>query len=196
MNSETNLNEYTKPTYLCESDSPLVKEKARTLLKNGTKKQKVKKLFKWVRDTYAWDMRKVVGAEKLLKSDKKLAMSFDKTNLFVGLCRSLNIPTRYLYLKCDFKNKLKEEPDTSIHIPAEVYLNGRWIVSDPSFGIHSKKYMPISKFGEKTWIKVYEKKKMKSLSRKFIFFFNYFALYLHPLIRRIKKELKETRIKV
>ena len=185
------MKRYISSEFLCESDSLEIRELAKKIIKNkNNKEEQVKKIFYWVRDNFIWDIRKIVGAKKLIKCNSKFAMSFDKSNLFVALCRSIGIPTRFILIKCSFYNKYKKDYDISLHAPAEVYINGKWIIADCAFGPHTSKIADISQFGKKTWKKLYSKKTTSHLPFFIPLIFNNIMLPLSTNIRRLQKEVR------
>ncbi len=70
-----------------------------------------------------WDESPVTA----LRSDKLLRVCGSATNAFVHLARSLGIPARGLLLL--------NEQGVVQHVVAEVWLDGRWVVVDPAFGL-------------------------------------------------------------
>ncbi|MFP4045770.1 MAG: transglutaminase-like domain-containing protein [Candidatus Aenigmatarchaeota archaeon] len=181
---------YLDSSYFCESDFKKVVDTAERVAGSlDVKRDKAKELFNWVRDEYTWKVRKIVGARGVLKRDKREALCMDNTNLLIALCRSQGIPARYLIMKCDIENKKKEEPDTILHAVAEIKVNDKWEVADPAFGEKTKDIVDVAKFGEKSWLKAYSKKRRTSLPRYIPFFFNNFIYYLSPSLWKLKKKL-------
>ena len=182
------LEKYLKPTYFCESNDPIIIETSKKI----TKKSDPRKLFEWVRDTYAWSVRKIVGAKGILKREHKEALCIDKTNLFIAICRAKGINTRYIIIKCDIKNKITGK-DRIFHILAEVFFNEKWIIADPTFGSHTKAFIDISKFGKKTWLNVYKERRTASLPKYIPFFFNNFLIHTKSS-KNLKNILDKIRI--
>lgn len=183
---------YLNSTYLCESDSFEVKELGEKLTKGiENDREKAKALFQHVRDEYAWKVRKIVGAKGVLNRQKNEALCMDNTNLFVALCRSQGIPARYLSMKCDIDNKKKEEPDTILHIVAEIKVGGSWEVADPAFGEKTEEIVDVAEFGKKSWLKAHSKKRRSSFPRYIPFLFNNFMYYLSPSLRELKNNLND-----
>jgi len=139
------LENYLKSGPWCESNSEIIKLKSKKIVGKSTSiNDKVRKLSLWVRDAVKWQVLPIVGAEAILKRKPLAAICIDKTNLFVALCRSQGIPTRYVLMMAEMNSKNNEMPPNAMHAAAEVYINGKWKFLDVSFGKHSKKLMPLS----------------------------------------------------
>lgn len=185
--------EFCRSTYKCESDDPKIKELAEKITKNKkTPEEAVITLFKWVRDTIPWSVEKIVGARRVLEREPKKAICMDKTNLFIALCRSIEIPTRYILLDCEFDIKKPGIPRWTKHAVAEVLINGKWIVADPSFGKHTAKLMNISQFGKPSWVNAKNMKRAKGLSPFFVFMGN-IVMSVAPFSKKLKKAIEEAR---
>ena len=144
---------FLKPAQLCEADDPAI----RALVKKIVGKKKgltaAKALFSWVRDKVEWQIVNVEGAKKVLGRKPMQAECADKNNVFVALARASGIPARYVLVTGFLKVKKKEVDAEIPHVAAEVFINGKWILSDPSYGKNTKSIIEESKFGEPTWKK-------------------------------------------
>ncbi|MDY6777389.1 MAG: transglutaminase family protein [Candidatus Nanohaloarchaea archaeon] len=185
------MNDYLHSGYLCPVNKKTVQKAEDVAGEKETDRERAEALFEWVRDTYCWDMTKVGGATYLLHKEPARAMSFDKSNLLVSLLRSVEIPARFNFIKCTFQNEYKDRIDDSIHAPVEVKLDDEWITADPAFGEHTSQFKSVASFGEKTWKDLKESKKLAELPRWFVFMYNHIMRYLHPDVRKIRRELRE-----
>jgi len=115
-------NGYLEPNKFAQSSDPQIKQLALKIIGNSkTDKEKVEKLFEWVRDEISWYPTKIIGAKKLLNRKEKIGLCTDKTNLFVALTRSVGIPTRYIMLDAMLKTEDKRLPPRAKHIAAELF---------------------------------------------------------------------------
>ncbi len=187
------MEKYSTGGYLCPTGKSFSK-KAKNISKNLDEDYEISKsIYEWVRDNYCWGFPKIRGSRFLLEENVDVATSMDKTNLLVSLLRSIDIPCRYKMVKVVFYNEYKNRLDDSVHVPAEVYLDREWVIADPAFGKHTRKFKSVSKFGEKTWEELKKSKELKELPRHFVLGYNYLIRFTHPKIRKLKKELEEAR---
>ncbi|MDT7896467.1 MAG: transglutaminase-like domain-containing protein [Armatimonadota bacterium] len=101
---------------------------------DGSPSEKVDALLRYFRhhpprlktDPNDWDRESVTA----LRSSELLKICGSASAAFVFLARSLGIPARVLLL-------LNERGVTK-HVTAEVWLDGRWVVVDPAFGMAMK----------------------------------------------------------
>lgn len=139
--SGENLKEYLQPTKYCDCNHPKIKELAFELTKNcHSKREKAITLFYWVRDNIKFKFdywgRKT---SEVLK--RRQGMCTNKTNLLIALLRAVKIPAGYGILKVNTKEFYQElmcpsfrklvSPITT-HIYAGIFLNGKWLICDPS----------------------------------------------------------------
>lgn len=184
--------EFCKPTKYCESDYPKIKELAEEITKNCKSSEEAAKiLFEWVRDNIAWNVEKTVGAKKVLEREPRHAVCVDKTNLFIALCRAVGIPARYIILDCELDMKIKDLPRQMKHTAAEVFVNNKWVVADPTFGKQTERVINISEFGKPSWINSKNIKRAKELSSFFILVGNIITRIL-PSMKKLKKAIEET----
>lgn len=177
--------------YLCEVSEDVEREAADISEGAGGEREEAELLFEWVRDGFVWDMKRIRGARYLLSEEPKYAMSFDKSNLLVALLRARGFEARFRFMSCVFKNDYKDRLDDSVHAPVEVVIGGDWVTADPAFGEATSEFKEVSKFGEETWEEIKNEKKVKSLPRWFVYSYNYVLKYIHPDIKRIRRELRE-----
>jgi transglutaminase-like putative cysteine protease len=181
-----NKEKYLQPTYLCESDSTEIINLAEKLSKGKSKREAVRNIFKWVRDSIPYKIEKVKSARELVKQKSRSGMCVSKVSLFISLCRAIKIPARYAIVRCLLK--LRKNSLRVWHVIAEVFIEGEWVPADPSFGKHTKHIIPPTKFG-----KVEKNTKImwrvSGLSRGMVFFVNLFYKF-SPTIRRLKKLLE------
>jgi len=185
------LNEFLKPTYFCESDDPEIVRLARKIVGKKKGKAAAVALFNWVRDNKKYNIIKIVGAADTLKN--KSAISFDKTNILIALCRASGIPARYLQLKCIMNSKIRPDiAKSDLHIPAEICVNGKWHFADPTFSNDTKRLIDKSEFGKPTYKKILSEKRYSSLSRIQVFIVNLIIPRL-KVLKELQKVLDEVR---
>jgi len=130
------MDEFLKPTELCDSDSEEVKTKAQELLKGVvTPKEAALKIFYFVRDEIAYGLDFVdVKASRTLKI--RSGTCENKAKLHIALLRAVGIPARYHraatrkeWLRGIFSGlvyrTIPEVPDT--HAWCECYLSEKWV---------------------------------------------------------------------
>lgn len=136
------MDEYLKPTQLCDSDNEKIKKKARELIKDvASPKEAALSIFYFVRDEieYALDFIDVKASDTL---ENRLGTCEHKSKLQIALLRALEIPARYQraatgkeLLRGIFSgivySGIPEVPDT--HVWCECYLSGKWISCDAPF---------------------------------------------------------------
>jgi transglutaminase-like putative cysteine protease len=132
------MQEYVKPTELCDCDCQEIKQKAEDLTKNASSpKDAAVKIFYYVRDIPYAVSRTDKKASKTLKENQGFCVT--KTNLQIALLRALGIPARYHQVVLDKKvvkgivsDALynKHEETVWYHPWCECYLSGRWIACD------------------------------------------------------------------
>jgi transglutaminase-like putative cysteine protease len=178
---------YLEPTPYCESGSEEILQLAERITKDAKNdEEKVHKIFLWVRDNIRWKPVKIVGAKKLLKREPKVGLCTDKTNLFVALCRSVGIKSRYIVMDANLKTVNKELPPQGKHIAAEVNVGGKWILADPGFGKNTSKLLEVSEFGKPAWTEAKNMKRQEGLSRPFILIVNFYMKH-SPFGKNIRK---------
>lgn len=152
--------DYLKPG----ADAPEIMALAKKIVGRRKGRAAVAAIFKWVQNRVDYRIVPLVGARKLLKRRPLKGMCFDKTNLFVELCRAAGIPARYVILKCDLKVRRKDLPKNALHAAAEVLVNGKWTIADPAFNKRVRKLIFVPKLGQKPWTKVYSLKRSDRLA--------------------------------
>ncbi len=108
------------------ADTSSITSLALSLTKNlTTVYSKAVTLFNWVRDNveYSYYYNSQQGAAKTLKL--KSGNCCDQSNLYVSLCRVINITVRYVHGNCHFSDGWYG------HVWTEVYVNGKWYSADP-----------------------------------------------------------------
>jgi transglutaminase-like putative cysteine protease len=137
--SPEGIDEYLKPTPLCDSDDEEIKKKARELIKGVTApKEAALNIFYFVRDEIKYALDFVdVRASHTLKT--RLGTCEHKSKLQIALLRAGGIPARYRraatrkeLLRGIFSGiiyrGIPEVPDT--HVWCECYLSGKWVSCD------------------------------------------------------------------
>jgi len=165
MESKTenvNLDDYLKPTKMCDSDNQIVIRKAQVLTGSApTEKEKAKAIFYFIRDEIEFLIDPYFKtASNTLKKAHGFCVS--KSNLQIALLRAINIPARYhiVHLNADCTKPLfpnwivKNSPPIIDHHPiCECYLNGKWIACDTTLdkdliegviakGLYDKEFFP------------------------------------------------------
>ncbi|WP_295722844.1 Ig-like domain repeat protein [uncultured Methanobrevibacter sp.] len=108
------------------ADTSSITSLALSLTKNlSSEYSKAVTLFNWVRDNvkYSYYYNSQQGAVKTLKL--KSGNCCDQSNLYVSLCRVINITVRYVHGNCHFSDGWYG------HVWTEVYVNGKWYSADP-----------------------------------------------------------------
>jgi len=141
------LDIYLKPTFVIDSDSEIIKEKASLLTeKYNLRKEKVKELFYFTRDKIKYNPylcfrsidRSDFRASKTLQRGEGYCIQ--KAVVLTSLARAVGIPARLGF--ADIKNrlvpkKLRERMGTNIfiyHGYSELWLN-KWVKATPAFNI-------------------------------------------------------------
>ncbi len=136
------VDEYLKPTELCDCDNEELKRSAKEIIGDvETPKEAALKIFSFVRDGVLWKMDNIdVKASKTLK--KRGGACVNKTNLQVALLRAVDIPARYhqANLKKEWLKPLisgfmfNRLPEIVwFHPWCECYLSERWIACEALF---------------------------------------------------------------
>ena len=185
--------EYLRPTYLAQSEDPKITALSKRIAGNKKGKAAATAIFSWVRDNYQYRIGKTIGAKSLLDRQPRWAMSFDKSNLLVALCRAKGIPARYLNLECQMATKMKHELGHSkMHKPAELFINGKWLVADPTFSSDTARLVSPSRLGIPTWRKVYKSKTTAGMPRMDAFIANLIVPRLKQL-KELQKAMDQLR---
>ena len=142
------LDLYVKPTFVIDSDSEVIKEKATLLTeKYKFRKEKVKELFYFARDKIKYNPylcfnsidRSDFCASKTLQRGEGYCIQ--KAVVLTSLARAVDIPARLGF--ADIINrivpeKLRERMGTNIfvyHGYSELWLNKQWVKATPAFNI-------------------------------------------------------------
>jgi len=190
--------EYLKQTYLAQSEDPKIKALAGRIAGNKKGRAAASTIFNWVRDNYQYRIGKTVGAKSLLDRQPRWAMSFDKSNMLVALCRAKGIPARYLNLECQMATKThKELGHSKMHKPAELLINGKWTVADPTFGSDTARLISPSRLGRPTWSRIYKSKTTAGMPRMDAFIGNLIVPRLKQLkeLQNVMDQLRRKRPK-
>ncbi len=125
-----NLSEYLEPTSLVNSDSPLIKSLASSLVKGSkTRLEEISKLAMWTNRHITYDSKYsgvYLSGVETLKIGKGVCDEY--TNLYTSLARASGIPTRIVI------GLVYSGSDWRLHAWAESYAGGTWIPVDPTFG--------------------------------------------------------------
>jgi len=140
-----NLDLYLKPTFVIDSDSEVVEEKAALLTEEySSQKEKAKVLFYFVRDEVKYNPyppHSIEGyrASKTLQRGEGYCVQ--KAVVLTALARSVDVPARLGF--ADIRNHLApknliEIMETNMfvyHGYSELWLNNKWIKATPAFNI-------------------------------------------------------------
>lgn len=133
---------YLKETNNCSLSDELVLEELRKAIKGkNTDYEKAKAIFEHVRDEYEYEFysNSSKGAVGTIKA--KAGNCCDLSHLIVSLARASGFPARYKHAQCQYSSQVYG------HVMAEIYVDGKWFLSDASnnintFGNHEAwKYM-------------------------------------------------------
>lgn len=130
------MDEYLKPTELCDCDNESVKDKAQELIKGAeTSKEAAIRIFHFVRDGILYGAD-VVDAKASDTLKRRVGFCMSKANLQIAFLRAVGIPARYhragvkkdalrgLVLNIVYRNL----PDTLwIHCWCECYPSQTWL---------------------------------------------------------------------
>jgi transglutaminase-like putative cysteine protease len=140
------LDEYLKPTWFLDSDSPVVQEYARRAVGDArTPREKAVRLFYSVRDGISYDPFSVrMEPESCRASDvatASCAFCVPKAVLLAAAARAVGIPSRLHF--ADLRNHLssgtlRERMGTDLfvfHGYTELFLGGKWVKATPAFDL-------------------------------------------------------------
>jgi transglutaminase-like putative cysteine protease len=141
-----NLDLYLKPTFVIDSNSEMVKEKATVLTeKHNSQKEKAKMLFYFVRDEIKYNSYLALSSIEDYRASKTLQRGegycVQKAVVLTAFARAVGIPARLGF--ADIKNhivpkELFEAMGTNIffyHGYSELWLNNKWVKATPAFNI-------------------------------------------------------------
>ncbi|HEX75512.1 MAG TPA: transglutaminase domain-containing protein [Dehalococcoidia bacterium] len=160
--SPMGMDEYLRPTALCDCDNCVLKEKAFEITEGAeVPKEAAIRIFYFVRDKIAWgaDFLDAKASDTLKRG---MGLCMNKANLQIALLRAAGIPARYH--RADLKKEslkglilnivYKGLPSTiSAHSWCECYLFERWVSCEAtldetlyqcaiSSGLYSKQQIP------------------------------------------------------
>jgi hypothetical protein len=138
------LEDFLRPSELCDSDNPLVMSATEEITKHAkTPKDAAVKIFFFVRDKIPLAF---VNPNRTASETLRLGKGscFTKATLQMALLRAVNIPTRFRVM--EFKGNDPNEwegilpkiavsmmPERFPHYLVEVYIDGRWLMADATF---------------------------------------------------------------
>jgi len=136
------LEEFIKPTDLCDCNNPIISKRARSLIGSSqTPRDAAKQIFHFVRDDVPYEVHQAdERASDTLERGSGFCVT--KSNLQVALLRSIGIPARYhhVHLKKEILRGIL--PDAVIgmlprkityHPWCESYIDGKWISCEALF---------------------------------------------------------------
>lgn len=141
-----NLDLCLKPTFVIDSDSEVIKEKATLLTeKHKSQREKAKELFYSVRDEIKYNFFPSVRSIEDCRASKTLqrgeGFCIQKAVVLTALARAVGIPARLGF--ADIRNHLLpkkhiETIGTNVllyHGYSELWLNNKWVKATPAFDI-------------------------------------------------------------
>lgn len=139
--SQEEMEEYLRPTKMCDCDNTQLRQKAEIITKAaGTPKEAALNIFYYTRDEILFGLDYPdIRASQTLKKGRGFCIT--KSNLQIALLRSIGIPARchYVHLAKEslqaivpafMYNKL---PEAIVHIWCECYLSGNWLACEGLF---------------------------------------------------------------
>lgn len=129
---------FLRSTNNSPKEHSLVKSTARKVTKGlKTDYDKAKALFEYARDAWEWQNYSNTGKGAVKTIKDKGANCCDLSHTLIAMCRAVGIPARYRHAQCKYIKSGK----VIGHVMAEVYVNGKWYLCDPSsnqdtFGNH------------------------------------------------------------
>ncbi|MEX2683109.1 MAG: transglutaminase family protein [Candidatus Sigynarchaeota archaeon] len=153
------MDEYIRPTYFIDFESPAVARAARETVAGHDPADKAGmavKLFYFVRDTIPYRVIWGLPTRKYLKASETLSRGYGfcipKATLLVALARANGIPARLHFadiinhLASDNLQKVMGSKLFAFHGYAELLLNGTWFKVNPAFDLalsEDKGYFPV-----------------------------------------------------
>ncbi len=145
MTNQGDVNEYLKPGFYIDSDSPEVFEFVHKHAQGDAPKEKAVSLFLAVRDGIRYDPYNIIFKPEEFKASVRMKKSagycVHKAIALTAALRAVGIPARLAL--ADVRNhlntkRLKEMMKTDIfyyHGITEVFLDGRWLKVTPTFNL-------------------------------------------------------------
>jgi len=191
---DKSIAQYLKPSYFTQSRNPQILKLAEKI--SGRKKGKAaaKAMFTWVRDKVTWELVNICGAVALARRKPMQAECMDKNFLYVAMCRALGIPARFIILICVMKSTNAKLNVEIPHVASEIYLSGRWTITDPSYSYDTKKLINVCQFGKASWARASSITKVREIPKKVVAGTND-AIKHHPVAKALKKMIAEVRTK-
>jgi len=147
MPTERNdLDLYLKPTFVIDSNSKVIQEKAAWLIeKYNSQKEKAKELFYFVRDKIKYNPYLALSPIEEYRASKTLqrkeGFCIQKAVVLTTLARAVGIPARLAF--ADIRNHLAPKELTELmgtniffyHGYSELWLSNKWVKATPAFNI-------------------------------------------------------------
>ena len=137
--SPEGMDEYLKPTRLCDCDNVRVREKAKDIVNGAeTPKEAALKIFYFVRDEILFGLD-YPDAKASHTLRKQIGQCFTKSNLQIALLRAVGIPARCHYAHIASSELVKDitprfmrsrMPRAMGHPWCECYLSEKWIACE------------------------------------------------------------------
>lgn len=139
------MDEFLRETEYCDFKKPEILELSQKLTSGfDNQKDKAVALFYWVRDNIHYRVGLWTRKASETLAERSGACT-NSANLLVALLRASNIPAAYGVMRVDgqeffgpinISSLKKRISKSSVHIYAQVYLNGKWIKCDPSTDVY------------------------------------------------------------
>jgi len=140
------LNLYLKPTFVIDSNSKVIQEKATSLTeKHSSQREKARELFYFVRDRIKYNPYLALSSIEDYRASKTLqrgeGFCIQKAVVLTALARAVGIPARLGF--ADIRNHLAPKELTELmgtniffyHGYSELWLNDKWVKATPAFNI-------------------------------------------------------------
>jgi hypothetical protein len=136
------MDEYLKPTELCDCNNPIIVNKSNELIgHSSTPKEAALKIFQFVRDEIPFQANR---ADERASETLQIGSGFcvTKSNLHVALLRAIGIPARYhhVHLRKEILKGLFPEQSyecfvdvITYHPWCECYLSNKWVSCEALF---------------------------------------------------------------
>ena len=128
------IDQYLIETKNCQVNDKLIKSLAENITSQYTTNyQKAEAIFNYVNKDliYIFYYNTKYGAKNTISN--KGGNCVDKSHLIIALCRSINIPARYVHGTCNFMSG-----NTYGHVWTQILVNNKWVVADPTHSEYNK----------------------------------------------------------
>lgn len=181
------MERFLTPSRYCEADAPAVVERAERL-ETKDARETAQNIYRFVRDSIQYNIRrKLRGAAHVLEQQD--GMCFDKTNLFIALCRANDIPARYRELRCTLDVRDDDLPPDAFHLVPEIRLEGSWETHDPAFDDSVAPLVRPGAWDEPPWTSIQKERRYAAIPFYLPYVINHVIVPFSPKIRKIQRAL-------